>query len=105
MSSQTARDYDETSIVILPLSKPALAAVAIFSFVGNWNDFQGPLIYLSDIKKYTLALGLHMLSGGRFIFIDHVMAISVVTVLPILIVFFSAQRYFIKGVTLSGIKD
>ena len=104
MSTQTAREYHETSVVILPLSKPALAAVAVFSFVGNWNDFQGPLIYLSDIDKYTLALGLHMLSGGRFIFIHHVMAISVVTVLPILIVFFSAQRYFIQGVTLTGIK-
>ncbi len=104
MSTQTARDYDETSIVILPLSKPALAAVAVFSFVGTWNDFQGPLIYLSDINKYTLALGLHMLSGGRFIFVHHVMAISVVTVLPILIVFFFAQRYFIQSVTLTGIK-
>lgn len=91
------------SRIILPLCKPALAAVAVFSFVGNWNDFQGPLIYLSDMSKYTLALGLHMLSGGRFIFVHHVMAISVVIVLPILIVFFSAQRYFIQGVTLSGI--
>ena len=90
--------------IILPLSKPALAAVAIFSFVGNWNDFQGPLIYISDMGKHTLALGLRMLQGGRFIFIHHVMAISVVVVLPILIVFFSAQRYFIQGVTLTGIK-
>jgi multiple sugar transport system permease protein len=89
--------------IILPLCKPALAAVAVFSFVGNWNDFQGPLIYLSDMSKYTLALGLHMLQGGRFIFIHHVMALSVIIVTPILIVFFSAQRYFIQGVTLSGI--
>jgi len=90
--------------IILPLSKPALTAVAIFSFVGNWNDFQGPLIYLSDMNKYTLALGLRMLQGGRYIFIHHVMAVSVLTVLPILVIFFSAQRYFIQGVTLSGIK-
>jgi len=90
--------------IILPLSKPALAAVGIFSFVGNWNDFQGPLIYLSDMNKYTLALGLQMLQGGRYIFIHQVMALSVVIVLPILVVFFSAQRYFIQGVTLTGIK-
>lgn len=90
--------------IILPLAKPALAAVAIFSFVGNWNDFQGPLIYLSDINKYTLAIGLHMLQGGRFIFIHQLMAVSVVSVVPILVIFFSAQRYFIQGVTLSGIK-
>jgi multiple sugar transport system permease protein len=89
--------------IILPLCKPALAAVCVFSFVGNWNDFQGPLIYLSDLSKYTLALGLHMLQDGRFIFIHHVMALSVIIVTPILIVFFSAQRYFIQGVTLSGI--
>jgi multiple sugar transport system permease protein len=90
--------------IIMPLARPALAAVAIFSFVGNWNDFQGPLIYLSNLEHYTLALGLHMLQGGRYIFIHHVMAISVVIVLPILILYFSAQRYFIQGVTLTGIK-
>ena len=90
--------------ILLPLSKPALAAVAIFSFVANWNDFQGPLIYLSDINQYTLALGLRMMQGGRFIYIHQVMAVSIVSVLPLLIIFFSAQRYFIRGVTLTGIK-
>jgi len=90
--------------IILPLCKPALAAVAIFSFVSNWNDFQGPLIYLTGMNNFTLALGLNMLRGGRFIFIHQVMALSVLTVLPILIIFFSAQRYFIQGVTLTGIK-
>ena len=78
--------------------------MAIFSFVANWNDFQGPLIYLSDINQYTLALGLRMMQGGRFIYIHQVMAVSIVSVLPLLIIFFSAQRYFIRGVTLSGIK-
>ena len=90
--------------ILIPLSKPALAAVAIFSFVSNWNDFQGPLIYLSDLNQYTLALGLRMMQGGRFIFIHQVMAVSIVSVLPLLLIFFSAQRYFIRGVTLSGIK-
>jgi len=56
------------------------------------------------MEKYTLALGLHMLQGGRYIFIHQVMAISVLIVLPIMILFFSAQRYFIQGVTLTGIK-
>jgi len=91
--------------IILPLSKPALATVAIFSFVGNWNDFLGPLIYLNDMKLYTLAIGLNLMRGTQYGSVIHLlMAVSVLSVLPILVVFFSAQKYFIQGITLTGIK-
>ncbi|MGQ9555999.1 MAG: carbohydrate ABC transporter permease [Anaerolineae bacterium] len=91
--------------IILPLSKPALAAVAIFSFVGNWNNFLGPLIYLNSMDRYTLAVGLNMMRNTQYgTKIQLLMAVSTVTVLPVLVVYFSAQKYFIQGVTLTGIK-
>ncbi|GAH54781.1 unnamed protein product, partial [marine sediment metagenome] len=90
--------------IMLPLSKPALAAVAIFSFVGNWNNFMGPLIYLSSAEKYTLALGLQLFQGQYMIEMGLLMAASVLVLLPIIIVFFFAQKYFIQGITLTGLK-
>jgi ABC-type glycerol-3-phosphate transport system permease component len=90
--------------VILPLAKPALAAVAIFSFVGNWNDFLGPLIYLNRMDLYTLAIGLNMMRGHLGVALHQLMAVSTLCVLPIIVVYFSAQKYFIQGVTLTGIK-
>ncbi|GAG63427.1 unnamed protein product [marine sediment metagenome] len=89
---------------MLPLSKPALAAVAIFSFVGNWNNFMGPLLYLSSAEKYTLALGLQLFQGQYMIEMGLLMAASVLVLLPIIIVFFFAQKYFIQGITLTGLK-
>jgi len=90
--------------IMLPLSKPALAAVAIFSFVGNWNNFMGALIYLSSAEKYTLALGLQLFQGQYMIEMGLLMAASVLVLLPIIIVFFFAQKYFIQGITLTGLK-
>ncbi len=90
--------------IILPLAKPALTAVAIFSFVSNWNDFLQPLIFLSDLNLYTLAIGLNMLRGQYYTLIHLMMAVSVIVVIPILVIFFAAQKYFIQGVTLTGIK-
>jgi len=91
--------------IIMPLSKPALAAVAIFTFVGNWNDFLGPLIYLNSMDRYTLAVGLNMMRNQQYgTRIDYLMAVSTLTVLPVLALYFSAQKYFIQGVTLTGIK-
>jgi ABC-type glycerol-3-phosphate transport system permease component len=91
--------------IIMPLSKPALAAVAIFSFVGNWNNFLGPLIYLNSMDRYTLAVGLNMMRNTQYgTKIQLLMAASTVTVLPVLVIYFSAQKYFIQGVTLTGIK-
>ncbi len=90
--------------IMLPLSKPALATVGLFSFMWNWNDFLGPLIYLDKKDKYTIALGLYgFLSrqGSKWALL---MAASTVTIAPVIIVFFFAQRTFIQGITLTGIK-
>jgi multiple sugar transport system permease protein len=90
--------------IILPLSRPALATVALFTFLANWNDFLGPLIYLSNKDQYTLALGLYGFAGARRTEWGLLMAAGTVTVLPIVVLFFLAQRTFIQGVTLTGTK-
>ncbi|GAV10871.1 carbohydrate ABC transporter permease [Paenibacillus sp. chi10] len=88
--------------VMLPLSKPPLIAVAIFTFMGVWNDFQGPLIYLNTTDKYTLALGLSMFKGLYNVEWNMLMAATILIMLPALIVFFAAQKYFIEGISLSS---
>ena len=90
--------------VILPLIKPTLACIAIFTFMGVWNDFMGPLIYLSDQRLYPLSLGLYAFNvqaGGSF---GMMMAGSLLMTLPVIAIFFFAQKYFIQGVTLTGMK-
>lgn len=91
--------------VVLPLSKPALAVVALFCFMYTWNDFIGPLIYLTDKKMFTLSLGLQFYQsqhGGTQW--NMLMAASTVVVLPLIVVFFLTQRTFIQGITLTGLK-
>ena len=92
--------------IVMPLSKPALAAVTAFTFIDSWNDFLGPLIYLRQDSRLTLSLGLRM-------FLDFqegtgelhlMMAASVATLIPILLVFFFAQKHFVEGVTFTGLK-
>jgi len=90
--------------VLLPQIKPALATLAIFSFMNNWNDFLGPLIYLSTPAKRTLALGLYAFQGQYATDYNYLMAASAVVMLPLLILFFAGQRYFIQGVVISGVK-
>ena len=90
--------------VMLPLSKPALATVAIFTFQNAWNDFLAPLIYLHDQSLYTVALGLNFFRATYTINWAYLMAASLVTMLPVLLVFFLAQRLFIEGITFSGLK-
>ena len=90
--------------IILPLAKPALATVAIFTFVGTWNDFMGPLIYLSSETKKTLALGLQVFSSTHNTEWNLLMAAALVILLPILVIFFLCQRLFVQGITLTGIK-
>ncbi len=90
--------------IILPLSKPALIVVAVFTFISVWNDFLGPLIYLSDSDQYTLALGLRSFSSLYTAQWDLLMAASTAMILPIVVLFFLAQRYFVEGITLTGIK-
>lgn len=90
--------------VILPLAKPALATVGVFSFVGAWQDFMGPLLYLNDPEKLTLEVGLRSyqsLAGTQF---HLVMAASVLVTLPLILIYFFAQRFFVKGIVMTGIK-
>jgi len=90
--------------IILPLSKPALAAVSIFVFQAHWNDFLYPLIYLHSKNNFTLALGLRAFQGQYGTDWNLLMAASLVVMAPLLILFFVAQRYFIQGVVFSGVK-
>lgn len=89
--------------VIVPLAKPALATVGLFTFMGTWNDFMGPLIYLVDQNTFTLALGLQAYQsqhgGSQW---NLLMAASLVVIAPVIIVFFFAQRTFIQGIATSG---
>lgn len=94
--------------VLIPLMKPAVATVAIFSFLGHWNDFMGPLIFLKSTNNFTLALGLRFFqttaeTGGapREPFL---MAASIMVTLPCIVLFFTTQRYFVQGVVMSGFK-
>ncbi len=91
--------------IVLPLAKPALATVAILTFMFTWNDFLGPLIYLSDKAKGTLALGLGQLAGQQQPEWAILMAASVLMMLPVIVLFFLFQKYFIQGFTMSGIKE
>ena len=92
--------------IVLPLSLPILTAIAIFSFQGAWEDYLSPLIYLNTATKWTLQLGLTTFEagGGGLPLWNYMMAASLVIMLPVLIVFFIAQRWFIESVAISGIK-
>jgi len=90
--------------IVLPLAKPVIVVVTIFTFIGVWNDFLGPLLYLSDSRNFTLALGLATFQSTYTAQWGLLMAASFVVILPIVLLFFVLQRYFVEGVTLTGIK-
>lgn len=90
--------------IMLPQVKPALAAVAIMVFMGAWNDFRGPLIYVSSPEKETLAYGLQLFQTAHSGEPALLMAASTMVVIPVVLLFFFTQRYFIQGITLTGIK-
>jgi ABC-type glycerol-3-phosphate transport system permease component len=90
--------------IALPLTQPAMAACAIFTFNATWNDFLGPLIYLSSRDKFTLALGLMAFRGPHVTDWHYLMAASTVAMLPVIIMFFFAQKYFIQGIVFTGVK-
>ena len=90
--------------IVLPLAKPALATVGIMTFLFTWNDFLGPLIYLSDKMKSTMALGIVMFVGQHKTEWALLMVASVLMMLPVILLFFFFQRYFIRGFMMSGIK-
>ena len=96
--------------IIAPLSVPALATAAILTFMGHWNDFLQPFIFLNDKSKYTLAIGIKYFQevAGNVDSMEHrehlLMATSVMMTAPIILLFFVAQRYFVRGIVMSGIK-
>lgn len=90
--------------IMLPLAKPALITVSIFSFMSHWNDFMGPLIYLNSEHKRTLAIALQSFQGQFTSEWNLLMAASVVVLIPVLIIFFTLQRYFVEGIVLTGLK-
>ncbi len=96
--------------IILPLMTPALTVVALFRWLGAWNDYLGPLIYLNRADLYPLALGVNQLrvaqtsTGNQANTFPYLMAVSTIIALPILLLFFFAQRTFIEGISLTGIK-
>ncbi len=105
---EAARMDGASSLVILveliaPLCKPALATVAIFALLGTYNDFMGPLLYLKSLDKFTISLGLYLFQGKWGNYAQLVMAASVITLTPMIALFFVAQRYFVQGIQLSGL--
>jgi ABC-type glycerol-3-phosphate transport system permease component len=90
--------------IILPLARPAIAAIAIFNFQGVWNDFLPPLIFLHDHSKFTISLGLNFFRSSYDVHWGYLMAASLVAMLPMVIVFFLAQKQFIEGISFSGMK-
>ncbi len=90
--------------IMLPMSKPALGITAIFAFSWAWNEFLGPLIYLSKLESFPLALALSYLRGTYRVLWSELMVVSFIAMLPPLILFFVAQRSYIQGVVISGVK-
>ncbi len=90
--------------IILPLSKPALATIVILTFIQKWNEFMPPLIYLQTYEKFPVSLGINMFKDVYSSLPHYIMATSMLALVPILVLFFVAQKYFVKGIMLSGLK-
>jgi len=99
-----ASEFSIYRTIIVPLSKPALITVALFTFIGSWNDFLGPLLYINNDAKYTLSLGLQQFVGQHGQEWQLLMAAATVMVMPIILIFLVAQRSFVKGIALTGLK-
>ena len=91
--------------IVLPLVKPALASLGIFSFMWNWNSFYTPLIFLNSQEKYTVPLLLNMFKGKYTVDWSLIMAASTIAVIPVLAVYLFAQKYIIEGITITGMKS
>lgn len=92
--------------ILVPLCKPALFSAGLFQFIWTWNDFFNVLVYINSVPKYTLALGLRMtLDTQGDVAWNEIMAMSVVSILPCVVLFFSAQKYFVEGIATTGMKD
>ncbi|MFB9276895.1 carbohydrate ABC transporter permease [Cohnella cellulosilytica] len=91
--------------ILLPLCKPALFSVGIFQFIWTWNDFFNSIIYISSVKNFTVSLGLRMtLDASSVISWNQVLAMSVVSIVPCIVLFFVAQKYFVEGISTTGLK-
>jgi len=99
-----ATEYQTFFSICVPLARPALATVGLFAFMGAWNDFLGPLIYLRDESNYTLSIGLAMLNGQYGSYWGAIFAMATLMTVPIIVLFFLTQRSFIQGITLTGVK-
>ena len=97
-------EYGIYARIMMPLSKPALATLTIFTFVTTWNDFMGPLIYLSSEKMKTIQLGLRMFIAQFSADYALIMAASLVSLVPVILMFLALQRFFIEGVASTGVK-
>jgi multiple sugar transport system permease protein len=100
-----ASEWDIFSRIVMPLSVPVLAVVTITTFLWSWNDFTGPLLYLTNPIHFTMALGLQDFQGQHSVAYNLLMAAAVVFTVPIVIAFFFAQKTFIQGVKLTGMKE
>ena len=110
------RDLDEAALldgesplgiwwrVLLPLSRPALVTVVLFSFLGHWDDFMGPLIYLNAMERYTVSIGLRMFQDMFGTQLELLMAASLIHIVPTVVLFFIAQKQFIRGIAMTGLK-
>jgi multiple sugar transport system permease protein len=90
--------------IVLPLSGPAIGVASIFCFSGNWNAFLQPLIYLQTTENFTVQLGLNLLNGRYSLQYQQTMAQTILSLIPVLIVFFVAQRRYVQGIVISGVK-
>ena len=99
-----ASEFGIYSRIMLPLIKPILIVISLFTFLGAWNDFMGPLIYLQDEAKYTLALGLQMYRSTNYVEWPLLMAASTIVVIPTIIAFYFTQNTIVESVTLTGLK-
>ena len=99
-----AGEFTIFSRLVIPMAKPALTTVAIFAFIRSWNDFLGPLVFLGKDELYTLSLAASMLKSNLDPNWSLLLALGAVMILPVLILFFVMQKYFIQGIAMSGIK-
>jgi multiple sugar transport system permease protein len=97
-------EYKIYSKIMLPLSKPAISTLIIFTFVNTWNDFLGPMIYLKTESKKTIQIGLRMFISQYSSEYGLIMAASVLSLIPVLIIFLVLQKYFVEGIASTGIK-
>ena len=92
-------------IILVPLMKPAIFSAGLFQLMWTWNDFFNPLIYINTVSKFPLSLGLRMsMDSASVLQWDQVMAMSLVSIMPLVVIFFFAQKYFVEGISTSGLK-